>query len=57
MAIWQQKWGVHIYVKYAEYTPCSILHIEIQACIFFCIFCISYATQYAEYARKNVEQP
>ena len=22
------KWGVHIYAKYAEYTPVSILHIE-----------------------------
>jgi hypothetical protein len=60
------KWAVHIYYQYAEYEPCTILHIGFGTCIFSdiymqnnmqnnsarFIFCIFciLVLQYAEYA-------
>ena len=52
------NWAVHIYAEYAEYRPCSILHIGIRVCIFFCILlhienglCIFFDIYMQQYAK------
>ena len=42
------KWGVHIYAKYAEYTPVSILHIE-NGFAYFLTYCFAYSAYYFAY--------